>query len=477
MDGGGSPARPLRGSCVQPPLGSTSAGRRWAVGPRVVAGRGGRAYQRRVQARDGSRPCALPGGGGGRLVWRRPAVAAVMVARPGDGEGGLTRGRGPVGGPAAPRRRVAALADEVREDAARLARGDPADARGGPGRPGCGRPGARPLPLRWGRAAGARRRSARRPGGGRGGGARARCARGPPAGGGAGVRRGRAVRGGGARRGSGGCRPRGARWMADRRVGCRTGRGAGERPRWGSTCRGSSVRGCRAADLVAAGEGPRRRAGAGARDDARGRRVGVGRRGPGHAGVVATAGPQPVRPHHDVRAVTGEATVAAAGVAAALGRGAGRVGAVDRRRPGGCSSGTARAASSRRRSRATRRSPRPPGHPRRHAGAPVALFPVPPARVLSVEHADDPVPRLDLTPNPDAPRPGSPCARGDGRTGRRRPPPLAGYVATLRVAEGAPRGTVPGLDAWQASAGGFLGAPVRSVSEFGVERGWQNPRS
>ena len=98
-------------------------------------------------------------------------------------------------------------------------------------------------------------------------------------------------------------------------------------------------------------------------------------------------------------------------------------------------------------------------------------------RVLSVEHGDDPVPRLDLTPNPD--HPGwltvrTPAVGVPLDVGRHR---LEGYVDTVRIAEGAPRGTVAGLDAWQASAGRFLGRPVRSVSEFGVERGWQNPRS
>ena len=47
---------------------------------------------------------------------------------------------------------------------------------------------------------------------------------------------------------------------------------------------------------------------------------------------------------------------------------------------------------------------------------------------------------------------------------------VEGYVETLRVAEGAPRGTIDGLDAWQASAGGVLGRPVRSVSELVIER-------
>ncbi len=91
--------------------------------------------------------------------------------------------------------------------------------------------------------------------------------------------------------------------------------------------------------------------------------------------------------------------------------------------------------------------------------------------MLSIEHADDPVPGLDLSPNP----------AGDSWTtivaptrslpldvDRHR---LAAYVQTVRVVEGAPRGTVAGLDAWQASAGTFLGAPVRSVSEAVVARG------
>ena len=109
------------------------------------------------------------------------------------------------------------------------------------------------------------------------------------------------------------------------------------------------------------------------------------------------------------------------------------------------------------------------------SGSPVALFPVPPTtRVLSVERGDDPVPRLDLTPQP------RPRVVGHRAHPARRSPvdvrdhALEGYVATLRVAEAAPRGTVAGLDAWQASAGGVLGRPVRSVSELRVERGWQN---
>jgi hypothetical protein len=87
------------------------------------------------------------------------------------------------------------------------------------------------------------------------------------------------------------------------------------------------------------------------------------------------------------------------------------------------------------------------------------------------------VPRLDLTPNPAgaswltlvAPARASPVDPARHA--------LEGYVATARRLEGAPRGTVGGLDAWQASAGDFLGAPVLSVSEVVVERGWHNPRS
>jgi pimeloyl-ACP methyl ester carboxylesterase len=119
-----------------------------------------------------------------------------------------------------------------------------------------------------------------------------------------------------------------------------------------------------------------------------------------------------------------------------------------------------------------------PAFTRRHrvthvvtSGAPVGLLPVPPiTAVLSVERGDDPVPRLDLTPNPARPSwvtVRTPSTGPAVDVGAHR---LEGYVATLRVAEGAPRGTVDGLDAWQASAGGVLGRPVRSVSEVVIER-------
>jgi pimeloyl-ACP methyl ester carboxylesterase len=111
-------------------------------------------------------------------------------------------------------------------------------------------------------------------------------------------------------------------------------------------------------------------------------------------------------------------------------------------------------------------------------GAPVGLFPVGGhVRVLAVEHTDDPVPRLDLTPNPatagwvTVEAPGGPTVLVVHSHRREA------YVETLAAAEGAPRGTVAGLDAWCASAGAFLGVPVRSVAEFEIRRGWQNPRS
>ena len=46
-----------------------------------------------------------------------------------------------------------------------------------------------------------------------------------------------------------------------------------------------------------------------------------------------------------------------------------------------------------------------------------------------------------------------------------------GYVETLTAAEAAPPGTVPGLDAWRATAAPFLQAPIRAISEFQVRRG------
>ena len=192
---------------------------------------------------------------------------------------------------------------------------------------------------------------------------------------------------------------------------------------------------------------------------------------PGTQEWSARAGANPFDLTTDVRALTGEATVAAAGVGAALDLArarSGHAGADDPVLLVGHSQGGMLAAALagdpvfRRAHRVTHLVT---------TGAPVALFPVPASvRVLSVEHADDPVPRLDLTPNPASTSwltVLAPAATRPVDLTRHR---LAGYVDTVRVAEAAPRGTVTGLDAWQASAGDFLAAPVRSVSEVVVER-------
>ena len=113
------------------------------------------------------------------------------------------------------------------------------------------------------------------------------------------------------------------------------------------------------------------------------------------------AGRNPFDLTTDVRAVTGEATVAAAGVVAAVDLARSRSwrsAADDPVLLVGHSQGGILAAA----------LADDPGFVRRHrvthvvtSGAPVGVFPVPEAvRVLSVQHADDPVHRLDLTPNP-----------------------------------------------------------------------------
>lgn len=234
-----------------------------------------------------------------------------------------------------------------------------------------------------------------------------------------------------------------------------------------------------AADLVAAGQGL---------DGGRVRVVEVGRGDGGSAWVVVVPGTQEWSPRPganpfdlttDVLAVTGDATLAAAGVAAALevarGGAGGRSTAVDPVVLVGHSQGGILAAALASDAGFTAR------HRVTHVvttGSPVGLFPVPDTtRVLSVERGDDPVPRLDLTPNPDRSSWVTVRTTGDGAPVDVRSHRLEGYVDLVRAAEGAPRGTVEGLDAWQASAGGVLGRPVRSVSELRVERGWQNPRS
>jgi hypothetical protein len=232
------------------------------------------------------------------------------------------------------------------------------------------------------------------------------------------------------------------------------------------------------ADLVAAGTGL---------DGGRVRVLETARPGGGSAWVVivpgtqewsARAGANPFDVTTDVRAMTGASTLAAVAVTAALDRARARSPGAAHEDPvllvGHSQGGILAAALA-----------SDPAFRRHHrvthvvtSGSPVALFAVPSTtRVLSLEHADDPVPRLDLTPNPAgaswltlvAPARASPVDPARHA--------LEEYVATARRLEGAPRGTVGGLDAWQASAGDFLGAPVLSVSEVVVERGWHNPRS
>jgi hypothetical protein len=159
-----------------------------------------------------------------------------------------------------------------------------------------------------------------------------------------------------------------------------------------------------AADLVAAGEG----LGGG-----RVRVVELGRGDGGSAWVVVVPGTQEWAPGAganpfdlttDVRLLTGDATVAAAGVAMVLAAARSRAGP---RSTGddpvllvGHSQGGILAAA----------LACDPGFRQGNAvthlvttGAPVGLLPVPPAtRVLSVERGDDPVPRLDLSPNPES---------------------------------------------------------------------------
>lgn len=226
------------------------------------------------------------------------------------------------------------------------------------------------------------------------------------------------------------------------------------------------------ADLVAAGEGL---------DGGRVRVLETARGDGGSAWVVIVPGTQEWSPRAgenpfdlttDVRALTGDSTVAAAGVALALTRArahSGRAAPDDPVLLVGHSQGGILAA-------ALASDPDfRAGNRVTHvvtSGAPVGLFPVPSStRVLSVEHADDPVPRLDLTPNPAGhswTTVVAPAGLQPLDVDRHR---LDAYVQTVRVLQGAPRGTVAGLDAWQASAGAFLGAPVRSVSEVVVGRG------
>lgn len=225
------------------------------------------------------------------------------------------------------------------------------------------------------------------------------------------------------------------------------------------------------ADLVAAGEG----LGGG-----RVRVIETTRGDGGSAWVVVVPGTQEWSPRAgsnpfdlttDVRALTAGATVAAAGVAAALALARARSG---RATPGdpvmlvGHSQGGVLAAA----------LASDPGFRREHrvthvvtSGSPVALFPVPESvRVLSVEHLDDPVPRLDLSPVPT--RSSWVCVRAPalGPPVDVRRHALDAYVRTVRTVEDAPRGTVAGLDGWRATSGAFVGVPVVGVTDVVVGR-------
>ncbi len=194
-------------------------------------------------------------------------------------------------------------------------------------------------------------------------------------------------------------------------------------------------------------------------------------------------GPNPFDVTTDVRALTGDPTVAAAAVVAALDLATARAG---RSRSAGSdpvllvghSQGGILAAA----------LAGDPTFAARHAvthvvttGAPVGAFMVPEhVQVLSVEHADDPVPALDLTPNPARPSWHTLRTSGSGLPLDPSAHDLDRYVVTVAAAEGAhagPGAGIEGVTSWRVSAGAFLGGRVRSVSEFEVERGWQNPRS
>ncbi len=225
-------------------------------------------------------------------------------------------------------------------------------------------------------------------------------------------------------------------------------------------------------------------------DGARVRVVEVSRGELGSAWVVAIpgtqvwdprAGPNPFDLTTDVRALTGDPTVAAAGVVAALDLARARAGHTTGSDPvllvGHSQGGILAAALAGDPSVAAR-------HAVTHVvttGAPIGVLPVPEhVQVLSVEHARDPVPALDLTPNPVRPSWCTLRTSGSGLPLDTSAHDLDRYVATVAAAEGAhagPGAGIEGVASWRVSAGAFLGGRVRSVSEFEIERGWQNPRS
>jgi hypothetical protein len=204
--------------------------------------------------------------------------------------------------------------------------------------------------------------------------------------------------------------------------------------------------------------------------------------GAGSAWVVVVPGTQRWSPEPgsnpfdlttDVRAVAqsdGAVSIAAAGVAAALERArsaSGRSGADDPVLLVGHSQGGILAAAL---------TSEPSFLCRHHVthvvttGAPVGLFPVPDTvRVLSFEHVDDPVPTLDLTPNP-ARASWVTVREGSGLPLHGRRHALAAYVDTARAATDPAGIALPGVAGWRAGAGAFLGRAVRSVTEVVVTR-------
>ena len=190
------------------------------------------------------------------------------------------------------------------------------------------------------------------------------------------------------------------------------------------------------------------------------------------------AGPDPFDLTTDVAAMAGEATVAARGVTVALDdamAAAGRSGSRDPVLLTGHSQGGILAAA----------LAADPAFRARHqvthvvtAGSPVARFPVPgQVSVLSLENAQDPVPHLDGSRNPD--RAGWTTVTrdlaGDGEVGGR---PFAGhgsdeYVETALALDAVPSGANASVDGWRAGAGPFLSGGAHGpvvVRDYRVDR-------
>lgn len=112
------------------------------------------------------------------------------------------------------------------------------------------------------------------------------------------------------------------------------------------------------------------------------------------------------------------------------------------------------------------------------AGSPVNRFPVPEATpVLSIEHTQDVVPRLDGADAPERPGLVSVVLPLVG-VGAIASHSGARYVRTAEVVDELPGHRQPGLSQWRASAKPFLrGGEGVVARDYRLERGWQNPRS